>query len=449
MSFMSRLTVPAVVWAGALATGVGLFASIDRGAQAHVQAPTRDLRAAEAGDAEAQFRVGWTYLTAGSNLPLAAQWFAKAAAQGLAAAQYQLASMHASGAGVPEDGTKAAELFRRAAEHGHREAMVGLGALLLQGRGPDIAVPGFQSTDVERLRAAAGHAVTVTGTVARVERMPRSPEPGEYYNLYIYFTGGDAVRIRAVPAYADKVDATFGRDGLIGKKVSVTVPRLYATNSGPIEIGITRVDQIRVEGSPDRPEADRRRARATASRPEALQWLSKAGKLGAARAYTWMGLAYTQEYVEAYDYIEAIVWFREAAQRGDDYARVFLADLYVAGRGASKNPAAARPLYELAAQSSDPNIAERARKGLLRVQANQPGLELGDWAFIAAAAFFTYALLAPDNGSSSVRSPRRDVEVDRRDRALERECIVRGGIWAMSYCHMPPPPCRTSDGRRC
>jgi hypothetical protein len=253
-------------------------------------APTRDLRAAEAGDTEAQFRVGWTYLKSGPNLPLAAQRFEKAAAQGVAAAQYHLASLYASGGGVPADDRKAVELFRRAAEQGHRDAMVSLGAFLLQGRGPDIPVAGFQSIEIDRLRGAAGQPVTVMGTVARVERIP-TPQTGKSYNLYIYFTGSDDVRVRAIPSSADLVDARFGRDGLIGKRISVTVPRLYAASSGPIEIGITRVDEIRVDGSPDRPEADLRRARATASRPEAMKWLSRAGQLGATRAYTWMGLA--------------------------------------------------------------------------------------------------------------------------------------------------------------
>jgi uncharacterized protein len=445
---MNRMAITAV-GAGTLAASLGLFVSTGASTPAEVQVPARDLSAAEAGDAEAQFRVGWIHLTSGSNLPLAARWFEKAAAQGLAEAQFHLASMHASGAAGPADGVKAAELFRRAAEQGHRGAMVSLGSLLIQGRGPDVEAPRFQSTDVSRLRAAAGRTVIVIGTVARVERKPLSPEPGDSYNSYIYFSGGDDVYVRVVPAFSETVDQKFGRNGLIGKKLSVTVPRLYATSSGPIEIGITRVNQLDLEGSPARPEADLRRARATAARPEALGWLEKAGKLGAARAYTWMALAYTEDYVEKYDYTQAIVWFREAAQRGDDYARVFLADLYVQGRGASKAPAAAFPLYEQAARSSDPNIAERAKQGLRQVQAHKPSPEISGWIALGVAAFVTYALLAPDNGSAAVREPSRDAEPNYANRMEERRCILERGVWTGSYCYTPPPPCRTSDGRRC
>jgi len=63
---------------------------------------------------------------------------------------------------------------------------------------------------------------------------------------YIYFAGGEDVRVRAAPAYSDQVDEKFGRDGLIGKTVAVTVPRLFAAKRGPIEVGVTRVDDIRV-----------------------------------------------------------------------------------------------------------------------------------------------------------------------------------------------------------
>jgi hypothetical protein len=325
--------------------------------------------------------------------------------------------------------------------------MVSLGAFLLQGRGPDIPVAGYQSIEIDRLRGAVGQPVTVTGTVARVERIPTS-QTGKSYNLYIYFTGSDDVRVRAIPSSADLVDARFGRDGLIGKRISVTVPRLYAASSGPIEIGITRVDEIRVDGLPDRPEADLRRARATASRPEAMKWLSRAGQLGATRAYTWMGLAYTHGYVESYDYFEAASWFREGAQRGDDYARVFLADLYVEGRGARESPDDARPLYEQAARSSDPFIAERARKGLQRVRARQPGLGRGDWGVIALAALVTLAVLTSDSGSDSVTASSHDPGRERRD-AERMTCIARGGIWTGFTCYSPPPRCRTSLGLPC
>jgi TPR repeat protein len=472
---MNRMSIKSAIGtSGALAAGVAVIVSLGwtsgNPSQAHEantsrapvisekaptacaqdQAVTRDLRAAESGQAEAQFRVGLSLLTNGSDMPLAAQWFTKAAAQGLADAQFYLGSMHASGVGVPADDREAVALFRRAAEQGHRDSMVTLGAMLIQGRGPDIAVPAFRTTEVERLRAAVGQPVTVSGTVARLERIPTSPGTSKSYNLYIYFAGGEDVRVRAVSPISDRVDERFGRDDLIGKTVAVTVPRLYALTRGPIEIGITRVDEIRVEGSPERPEADLRRARATASRPEAMRWLAKATERGLTRAYTWMGLAYTQEYVESYDYVEAAYWFREAAQRGDDYARVMLADLYVEGRGVRQSPADAHPLYAQAALSPDVFIAERAKKGLKGIEASQPGLGRADWFLIGVAAFFTYAILTSDSGASSVST---SSEVDAaRARRNENErilCSARGGYWNGLWCTMPPPPCRTSLGLPC
>jgi len=53
----------------------------------------------------------------------AAEWFSKAAEQGDAAAQYKLGGLYEEGRGVPQDKTKAAEWFRKAAEQGNKEAM--------------------------------------------------------------------------------------------------------------------------------------------------------------------------------------------------------------------------------------------------------------------------------------------------------------------------------------
>jgi len=49
-------------------------------------------------------------------------WFAKAAEQGDADAQYNIAIMHADGQGVPKDEAKAAEWYKKAAAQGHAKA---------------------------------------------------------------------------------------------------------------------------------------------------------------------------------------------------------------------------------------------------------------------------------------------------------------------------------------
>jgi TPR repeat protein len=63
---------------------------------------------AEAGDAAAQFNLGWMYVNAnGDGVPKysaeAVKWYRKAADQGYANAQFNLGVMYAIGEGVPKD----------------------------------------------------------------------------------------------------------------------------------------------------------------------------------------------------------------------------------------------------------------------------------------------------------------------------------------------------------
>ncbi len=68
-------------------------------------------------------------------IPLAAQWYAKAADQGLADAQNSLGVCYASGTGVPENHTLAVQWYSKAAEQGHAAAQYNLGSSYEHGWG--------------------------------------------------------------------------------------------------------------------------------------------------------------------------------------------------------------------------------------------------------------------------------------------------------------------------
>ena len=140
------------------ARGVGL-------PQDNEKAETHFRVAAELGDTGAQYHLGHLYYSAGLNSPRrnkwsselrqnssgsvmpgqvliplqeyteAAEWYSKAAEQGLAQAQYELAELCAKGQGVPEDQIKAAKLLRRAAERGYPKAQYKLAKSYFQGVG--------------------------------------------------------------------------------------------------------------------------------------------------------------------------------------------------------------------------------------------------------------------------------------------------------------------------
>ena len=81
-------------------------------------------------EAEAQFRLGLRFASAegeAQNYVLAAQWYAKAAAQNHALAQFNLALMYAHGQGIAHDEAKSLAWLTRAAELGDAGAQYKLG----------------------------------------------------------------------------------------------------------------------------------------------------------------------------------------------------------------------------------------------------------------------------------------------------------------------------------
>lgn len=99
---------------------------------------TSAARAAERGDADAQFSLGVMYHN-GQGVPQdymqAVSWYRKAAEQGHADGQYILALMYSEGEGVPQDYKQAVSWYRKAAEQGDARAQYNLGLIYSNGEG--------------------------------------------------------------------------------------------------------------------------------------------------------------------------------------------------------------------------------------------------------------------------------------------------------------------------
>ena len=95
--------------------------------------------AADKGDADAQFRLGFDYLIGAEGLSKdhskAVEWMTKAADQGEVRAQYQLGLFYENGNGVPQDYKKAAKWYKKASVQGHRSAQYHLGLFYEKGNG--------------------------------------------------------------------------------------------------------------------------------------------------------------------------------------------------------------------------------------------------------------------------------------------------------------------------
>jgi TPR repeat protein len=97
----------------------------------------QERKAAEQGEMEAQFKLGYAYLTGSGvrqDYAQADEWFRKAADRS-PGALYYLAVMSRDGLGVPQDHAKAAQLFRGAADRGSPNAQAELGNLYVTGKG--------------------------------------------------------------------------------------------------------------------------------------------------------------------------------------------------------------------------------------------------------------------------------------------------------------------------
>jgi TPR repeat protein len=95
-------------------------------------------RKAEAGDADAQWRLGNCYYSGTDckqDYDEAATWYRKAAEQGIASAQTQMGHMYEDGRGVAQDYQEAIKWYRKAAQQGEALAEVTLADCYEKGRG--------------------------------------------------------------------------------------------------------------------------------------------------------------------------------------------------------------------------------------------------------------------------------------------------------------------------
>lgn len=115
------------------------------------------LRAAQEGNAAAQQNVAAFYAS-GSGVAQdhgeALKWWRRAAEQGSIEAQYSIGTLYANGWGVPTDQREAARYWCKAAEHGHSAAQYNLGLLYMKG---EAVPPDVIQAHILFGRAAAGY----------------------------------------------------------------------------------------------------------------------------------------------------------------------------------------------------------------------------------------------------------------------------------------------------
>jgi TPR repeat protein len=141
-------------------------------------------KAAANGDAAAQYNLGVMYAT-GRGVPKDAakafEWWQKAAAKGHAVAQYNLGVMYATGEGIPKDTAKASGWWQKAAAQGNADAQTNLGVMYENGRD----VPKDEAKAFEWYQKAAAQGVAQA-----------------QYNVGVMYAKGQGVPKDDVQAYA-------------------------------------------------------------------------------------------------------------------------------------------------------------------------------------------------------------------------------------------------------
>ncbi|MDO8804050.1 MAG: SEL1-like repeat protein [Elusimicrobiota bacterium] len=261
-------------------------------------------KAAEQGDAAAQFKMGQIYLRGEGvlqDMSLAAGWYLKAAQQGHPEAQFNAGLLCAKGqGGIPKDDAKAAEWYLKSATQGLAVAQYELGRALLRGAG----VPPDKSAAAGWIRKAAEQGN------ARAE-----------FDLGQMYSRGDGV------------------PGDLGQAGSWWLKAAEQGHSGAqFNIGL-----LYAKGQGGMPKDDAR----------AVAFYRKAAEQGFANAEYSLGIMYDKGRGVAQDYAEAFKWYAKAAGKGDSDAQTSLGIMYQKGLGVQKNDAQAVEFFRKAAEQED------------------------------------------------------------------------------------------------
>jgi TPR repeat protein len=243
-------------------------------------------RAAEQGDAKAQYRLGVVTLYGHTSTPveheLGLSWFEKAASQGYAPAQRQLGAIYEVGDfGVPKNDALAVSWFRNAAEQSD--------------------VPSLQRL-VSRFEF--GHDATTPRTWTR-KLAELGDLTGEYFLglAYIHGLGVPEDRDQAI-YWLEKAASQHGFSASLAK------------------VSLEQIENPNPPLMPPPPDFD-------AIRSEALS--------GNAKAQHKLGEIYQDKNSTLHDDAASVVWLRKAADQRYAPAEASLADLYFAGKGLPKS----------------------------------------------------------------------------------------------------------------
>lgn len=356
--------------------------------------------AAEQGDADAQYELGARYLWGNRGASVdkmeSARWYRKAAEQGIAKAQRQLADYYKNGEGITKDIVEAVKWYRKAAEQWDDAAMNSLGECYAKGEGvainPNEAVKWFRKA-AEPRKLQPGDVVTDAEFTTDTHNYSLAQN-----NLGLCYAKGEGVAKDPVEAVKwfrkaaeqgnsdaqNNLGVCYANGEGVAKDTAEAARLFRKADNDPI--ARFNLDCcIKGENvAKDAAEAMQRTRKAAEQGDaaaqfnlgffymgvdvaEVIRWWRKAAEQGYAEAQRYLGHCCQTGQGVPKDYEEALKWYRKAADQGNAKAQRDLGDLYKDGEGVIKDVAETVKWYRKAAEQGDDwaqrNLGECYEKG--------------------------------------------------------------------------------------
>ncbi|MEO9190145.1 MAG: SEL1-like repeat protein, partial [Acetobacteraceae bacterium] len=328
-------------------------------------------RAARAGLAEAEYRIGRCYLE-GGGVPVsradAVRWLGKAGEQGYVEAQSLLATLYLHGlvatarghgaaanlfdsneSAASPDYQEAARWARKAAEGGSADGQALLGYILTSG--PETVRDADAAREWYRKSAEAGCPQGALGYALALGQMPGGEEHNKEIVAWLR-KAGEADLPTALFLLGEITDRGFcvPRD----RAVATELYRRAAEKghrSGQARYGLALMEGAGIAANPVDGET----------------WLRKAALAGDPEAAALVGDLYARGGPLPPNYAEAAMWFRRASEAGHKGASRALGMLYLTGAGVPRDEREAAHWFRLSADAGDAraqiDLANLVRQG--------------------------------------------------------------------------------------
>ena len=332
------------------------------------------LPAAEAGHAEAQYRLGKMYDDGDGveqSYEEAARWYQLAADQGDVYAQYNLGVMYENGDGVEQSYEEAANWYQQAADQGDADAQYNLGSMYENGDGVEQsyeeAATWYQQAAEQGLTDAQNKLGSLYANGDGVEQSfeealtwyQQAAEQGladAQYNLGVMYENGDGVE----QSYEEAANRYQQAAEQGHADAQFNLGALYANGDGveqSYEDALTwyqaAADQGHAAAQNQLGDMYYYGNGTEQSYEEALNLYQQAAEQEYADAQYNLGLMYANGNGVEQSYEDAADWYQQAADQGHAAAQYNLGLLYANGNGVEQSWEEALNRYQQAAEQGD------------------------------------------------------------------------------------------------